>query len=141
MHADFTILLKPHSRGVRASVAELPGVSAVGGTREEARAKLVQRVRANLEAQRQKSIARAGPEAVLESVRVEMPNGPAPREKKSHRSSATRKTRQTPDLLQVLLQQGLIDAIPGMDSLDTDRLRSISVEGKPISEEIIEDRR
>jgi hypothetical protein len=141
MHAEFTVLLKPHPKGVRASIAELAGVSAVGGTREEVRAKLVERVRANLEAQRRKAIARAGPEVALDSLRVEISNGPAPNREKSPRPKARRKSRGEPNLLQVLLQEGLINAIPPMDSLDTDRLPFISVAGKPISEEIIEDRR
>jgi hypothetical protein len=141
MHAEFTVLLKPHPKGVRASVAELEGVSAVGGTLEEVRAKLVERVRANLEAQRRKAIARAGPEVALESVRVELSNSPAPKREKARRHKARRKSREEPNLLQVLLQEGLIVEIPPMDSLDTDRLPFISVKGKPISEEIIEDRR
>jgi hypothetical protein len=141
MHAEFTVLLKPHPKGVRASVAELPGVSAVGGTREEARAKLVERVCANLEAQRRKAIARAGPETVLESVRVEIANSPAPKRQRRARPKSRRKEREELDVLQVMLQEGLINEIPPLNSLDRDRLRLISVKGKPISEEIIEDRR
>lgn len=50
-------------------------------------------------------------------------------------------TPHAQDFLQLLLREGLIEELPDLDTLDTDHLPPIRVEGKPISEEIIEDRR
>ena len=54
-----------------------------------------------------------------------------------------RKARPTSrqDLLRLMFEKGLIDQIPVLSSLDTDAIEPVRIQGKPISEVIIEERR
>jgi hypothetical protein len=140
MLAEFTAVFKTAGNNrVRAQVVELPDIRAEGRTTREARAKLVQAVRKALEARRVDTLAHVEPGARVERIRVRT-KAPTEIRRKPRQAGRQRRSRE-PDLLQVLLQQGLINAIPPLDALDTDKCEPIHVEGKPISEEIIEARR
>ncbi len=145
MLAEFTAIYEPRPNGVfTAYVAEIRAVNTQGNTLEEARSNLTERLRGLLEFERRQALAIASTNAHIESIRVEINT---PQESARARTTVAavpkkkRRTRAETDVLQTLLEQGLIDKIPPIHALDTDRLEPIPIKGKPISEEIIEDRR
>lgn len=144
MRGQFTAIYERGPDGVvTACVAEFPEVKVEAKTLEAARALLAKTLRTILEGKRRETLAGVSPKARVERVGTEVRNRPGTGAGASKAPAKARKSRRSrlPDLMEVLLREGLIDRIPALDQLDTDRLEPIPIQGKPISEEIIEDRR
>lgn len=143
MATEFTAVFEVRRGGrFHGYVAELPDIEASGKTLEEARTRLAERLQTVLEKRRKQARAQSGSDAQIEPIRVgrtnqkkgkASPKPPPAKEKK-------RRRYKEPDLLQFMLEAGLIDEIPPPRSL-TDNFEPVPFEGRPISEEIIEDRR
>lgn len=137
MKAEFTAIYETRPDGtVKASIAELPDVFAGGRTLEAARDHLARHLWLFLEARRLEALSRADPRSHIEPIQVE--SWPP--------TEAIAQARQRPwqrgeaEFWLALLRDGRIDSLLPLPS-DTDDFVPISVEGKPISQQIIEDRR
>lgn len=143
MWAEFTAIFELDSNGdFAAFVAEIPDINTAGKTLQEARAQLAEKLQQYLEHERSQALGRASSNAHIEPLRIAMPNG--------HTEAGTPADLAEPelwpaaeaDLLQVLLQEGLIDKLSLSSASDTndDDFEPVPIEGKPISQEIIEER-
>jgi predicted RNase H-like HicB family nuclease len=151
MPIELTAVYEPQANGsVIAYVAELPAVTVGGHNLEEARAGLAERLRLFLEQERDDVLSRVGPGARVESVRIEIG---------SHRDTraeldADLATRVEIDvrprspqldhdagnnLVDYLVQIGLLAAPVAVP--DSDDFEPVCIQGRPVSEEIIEARR
>src|SRR5687767_6403721 len=140
MAAEFTVIIEPQgTNGVVARVAEIPGVTAEAATPEEARTQVAARLKAHLDSEREKALAAVAPNAAVERVRVSTarPRSMKPRKRRSYDD------RMWDKIWQTLLEQGRIDHIPTKEEIEriARERKAVPIEGRPISEEIIEDRR
>ncbi|HJT77550.1 MAG TPA: hypothetical protein VJ739_10155 [Gemmataceae bacterium] len=142
MQVELTAIYEEYPGGVRAYIAEIESIRTLAKTREEARANLVARVRLYWESERARAFAYVRPEARVEPIRVEVPTieGTGAEAAAALPRDAVWRYEDV-DLFQTLLEQGRIDAIPPPGRIDTDQVEPVRIEGKPISQEIIEDRR
>jgi hypothetical protein len=144
MLVELTAVYERHANGVRAYIAELEAVSTQAKTPEEARANLVARVRLFLEYERALAFAKAGADARMEPIRVELPTVQGLRAEAVAVCPLDEvRPYEEADLFQTLLEQGKIDTIPPPYPAGARREEHdpVQIEGKPISEEIIEGRR
>jgi predicted RNase H-like HicB family nuclease len=138
MKTEWTVIVEPQDgKGFIARIAELPAVTAMGKTAAAARAAAAARLRKHLDRERAASLRRAPPMAAVDRIRVET----TPPKKKLRRPR--KQSSGIDKLLLELLAQGRIDHIPSEQEVDelVKHFKPIRVEGRPISEEIIEDRR
>jgi predicted RNase H-like HicB family nuclease len=137
MTTEWTVIVEPRDGGgFVARIAEIPAVRAEAKTAREARAKAAERLRAHLERKRAESLRRAGPAAAVSRLRVD----------KKRPAEGKRPKRRPPEetaFLRELVAQGLMDHIPTEEELEQMALTftPIPIEGRPISEELIADRR
>jgi predicted RNase H-like HicB family nuclease len=145
MHCELTAVYEPLEDGsIRAYVLEVPGSRAYGKTIAEARSNLAELIQLTLNSFRVNLLKKAHPLATLEPLSAELPELPA--KAKDALMAATRaKTRSftRDDVNQALLDKGIISEIrpPLPRSAWREEHEPVQVEGKPISEEIIEGRR
>jgi predicted RNase H-like HicB family nuclease len=141
MKVEFTAVYEQQADGsVWASVAELPRIKVCGKSLEEARASLAEQLRRVLEDKRDRTLARTSSIVPIETISVELsPPSPSRRRPRRKRKGPSWSKTQM-QLWQSLLDAGRIDEIPTVP-LDPDAIDPILIEGRPISEEIIEDRR
>jgi predicted RNase H-like HicB family nuclease len=147
MLAEFTAVYELHPNGVYTGyVAEVPEVRTGAKTLEEARTNLAEQLRYHLEGERDRFLAVISSEALIEPLRIAMPF--------SRKTDAETRSAHSPpqaelprptelDVLHTLLEKGLIDEIPPPPPPGGKREehQPVPIEGKPISEEIIEGRR
>jgi predicted RNase H-like HicB family nuclease len=144
MLIEFTAIYKRHPNGaVVAFVAERPDITTGGHTLEEARENLAERLRGVLEFERQEGLALASPDDVVEPLHLEIARPQKRTEGKNTLPGKEPRPSRESDFMQVLLAEGLIDAaaLSGTSDAHDDDFEPIPVEGKPISEEIVEGRR
>jgi predicted RNase H-like HicB family nuclease len=145
MFAEFTAVFEPRPNGIYTGyIAEIPQVRTGAKTLEEARCTLAEQLRYYLEAERNRFLSRISSNAHIEPLRIKiLPSQPTGTEVQVATASLRSPEASEPDLLQTLLERGLIDKIPLLPAAGTGREEHepIPIEGKPISEEIIEGRR
>jgi predicted RNase H-like HicB family nuclease len=147
MPAEFTAVYELHPNGVYLGyVAEVPEVRTGAKTLKEARADLAMQLRYHLEGERDRSLAITSSEAILEALPVEIPFSLERDSRKPAAQTSSQVKHPQPtesDVLRELLDRGLIDEIPPPPRPGEQREEHepIPIEGKPISEEIIEGRR
>jgi predicted RNase H-like HicB family nuclease len=137
MTTEWTVIVEPRDGGrFVARIAEIPVVRAEAKTAKEARAKAAERLREHLERKRAESLRRAGPAAAVSRLR-------AAKKRPAGGKRPKRRPRAETELLQGLLEQGRIDYIPTEEEVErmAREFQPIRVEGRPLSEEIIADRR
>jgi hypothetical protein len=137
MTTDWTVIVTPRAAGgFVARIAEIPAVRAEAKTAREARAKAAERLREHLLRKRTESLRRAGPAAAVSRLR-------AGKKKPATKKQPRRWTPARDPLLRELLAQGRIDHIPTEEELEeiARNFQPIPIEGRPISEELIADRR
>jgi predicted RNase H-like HicB family nuclease len=147
MLAEFTAVYEPRPNGVYTGyIAELPEVRTGAKTLEAARTNLAEQLQYHLEGERDRFLAIVSSQALIEPLRIEMPF--SRRTDAETRASQAFPQAKSPqprelDVLQTLLERGLIDEIPPPPPLGGKREEHepIPIEGRPISEEIIEGRR
>ena len=145
MLCEFTAVYEPQENGwVRAYVLEVPGCRTAGKTMDEARANLAECLHLTLNSYRLNLLKKADQQATLEPIRVDLPALPG-RVDEALAAAAGFPTRtfSRDDINQAMLDEGLIDELappPGPGTADDD-FEPIPIEGRPISEEIIEGRR
>jgi predicted RNase H-like HicB family nuclease len=145
MLCEFTAVYEPQQDGwIRAYVLEVPGSWSYGKTREEARANLAETVRLTLNSYRVNLLQRANKQAALETLHLDLPTLPTSVEQ-ALPIAAGHPTRMftEDDVKRILFDQGLLSEIrpPLPRSAWREQHDPIPIEGKPISEEIIEGRR
>ncbi len=145
MLCEFTAIYEPEKDGwIRAYVLEVPGCSAHGRTLEEARHNLAEMLRVTLNSYRVNLLNRAVKQATVELLQVELPSlcGEVDRALATVSGLKTRTFTQD-HVKQALLENGVITE-PGSSANPADwddDFEPVPIEGKPISEEIIEARR
>jgi predicted RNase H-like HicB family nuclease len=140
MTGEFTAIYEQKEGGVvLASLAELPGIRIRAASLDEARTRLAEKLRRVLKRRCRESLAVVTADAQVEVIRVERPS-PQGRPAASEKGGWTKSEMA---LWQALLAQGRIEAIPPppVPGQPWQRHEPIPIEGKPLSEEIIEDRR
>ena len=145
MLCELTAVYEPQEDGrIRAYVLEVPGSWSYGKTMEEARANLAELLRLTLNSYRVNLLQRASKQAVLEPLRLELPTLPATAEQACAVAAGLKTRTFTPeDVKHTLFDEGVISDIrsPLPPSAWREEHGPIPIEGKPISEEIIEGRR
>jgi hypothetical protein len=128
---------------ISAYVAELDGVRVTARTLAAARARLAQKLRQSLHLRRSHAVRRASPGTRIEPIVIDAtpPPGKGSGARARQGRTARRAERGETELLKAMLRQGLISEIPPREALDPNTFRPVPIQGKPISEEIIEDRR
>lgn len=141
---EFTAVYEPEPNGsIVAYVAELPAVTVGAHNLEEARAHLAELLRRFLKRERNKALARTAATAKIEPIQVNRPtrSRPGSRNGPITPQRGRRKPRQAePDLLAQLLELGWIDRVPSPQLLE-ENFQPVCLEGQPISEQIIQERR
>jgi predicted RNase H-like HicB family nuclease len=144
MRVELTALYEPlPGGGVVAHVAEVPEVSAAGDSLEAARKLLAEKLRQFLRHARESAVRRARPQTHVEPISVELSEAAAHRAEPPT-GAGLAAVRVQPygeaDLIRHLLERGLIPGpLPEIDP-DAD-FEPVPIQGRPISEEIIEARR
>ena len=145
MRGQFTAVYEPQEDGrVLAYALEVPGSRTQGKTLEEARANLAELLRLTLNSYRVNLLRKASKQARLEPIPVDLPALPSGVEEALATATGLKtRTFSREDLNQALLDEGLISEIrPPLRPEDRrEEHDPIPIEGKPISEEIIEGRR
>jgi hypothetical protein len=145
MRFEFTAVYQTHADGwITAYVAEKPKIATGAQSLEEARAALVAQLRGELEFDRDQGLRAAAPDARIECLCVEtssIPACPAPGQPPARPGRPAYWTHAEAKFFRQLHQQGLIDQIPDPLTFDADDFEPVPIEGRPISEEIIEGRR
>jgi predicted RNase H-like HicB family nuclease len=145
MLCEFTAVYEPQDDGrIRAYVLELPGSSSYGKNMDEARANLAEMVRLTLNSYRVNLLQRANKQGALEMLSLELPTLPSSVEQALLIAAGLQtRTFTQGDVRRILFDQGLLSEIrhPLPRSAWREEHDPIPIEGKPISEEIIEGRR
>jgi predicted RNase H-like HicB family nuclease len=145
MRAELTAVFEPRADGwIVAYVLEVPGTRTQGKTVEEARANLAELLRVTLNSYRVNLLRRAAKDATLELLPVQLPTLPSQADAAlAVAAGLTARTFTERECLQALVDAGLITEIrdPRAPGAIRAEHEPIPIEGKPISEEIIEGRR
>jgi predicted RNase H-like HicB family nuclease len=145
MLCELTAVYEPQEDGqIRAYVLEVPGTWSYGKTMEEARTNLAELLRLTLNSYRLNLLQRASKQAVLEALRLELPTLPATAEQALALAAGLKTRTFTPDdVKRALFEEGVLAEItpPLPPSARREEHGPIPIEGRPISEEIIEGRR
>jgi hypothetical protein len=139
MSSEWTAILVPADGGFAAYAAEFPRLRVRGKTQEEALAKLTRKLRDRLVRTRMRSFRRMdAARAAAEPLSVELPS--LAESLQAARAPDDSDSASQPDLLQALVEAGILDEATAAAEVDEDG-DPVAIEGRPISEEIIEGRR
>jgi predicted RNase H-like HicB family nuclease len=145
MRSEFTAIIEPHPNGVFTGyIAEVPDINTGGWTPEAVCAELAEKLRLTLEYERKHALSLASPRARIISIPVEWgtQSEAAARPETTAVSAPERSSSPGTDLQPRLMAElGITPIPPALDSEADDDFEPIPIEGRPISEEIIEDRR